>query len=174
MGLPISIDWLRANGIDERTIREIEGRAQQADRSEAVRERLEIGPTPKAKPTIAKANGYDSKLECDFAAQLAKAQWQRLIERWWHQPIGLRLATRCFYYPDFLVMPCNGPLTLVETKGKWYRDEAKVKSKVAAEMYPCFRWLLVLREGRHGWNIREIDQTGVGRSSISVPWITGG
>ncbi len=94
------------------------------------------------------------------------------------EPYKLRLAGRTWYTPDFVVWPlvfvgdCRP--ACVEVKG-FMRDDAAVKLKVAASLYAAeWRWLLVTRAGRHGWEVREIGRTGIGREPIVVPWITGG
>ena len=55
--------------------------------------------------------------------------------------IKLRLADATFYTPDFAVMLADGTMELHEVKGFW-QDDARVKIKVAAEMYP-FRFVAV-------------------------------
>jgi hypothetical protein len=60
----------------------------------------------------------------------------------WHAPhsVGLRLADRTFYYPDAMVVSGeDSVLEIHEVKGFW-EDDALVKIKVAAEMYP-FRFV---------------------------------
>ncbi len=47
----------------------------------------------------------------------------------------LRLADLTFYTPDFAVMLSDGTLEMHEVKGFW-QDDARVKIKVAAELYP--------------------------------------
>jgi hypothetical protein len=55
---------------------------------------------------------------------------------WWKfEGIKLRLAGNTFYSPDFLVMRSNGALECHEVKGFW-TDDARVKIKVAADLYP--------------------------------------
>lgn len=49
--------------------------------------------------------------------------------------IKLRLADNTFYTPDFAVMLADGRLQCHETKGFW-TDDARVKIKVAADIYP--------------------------------------
>ncbi len=49
--------------------------------------------------------------------------------------VKLRLADKTFYSPDFFVMRKDGVLEVRETKGFW-TDDAKVKIKVAASIYP--------------------------------------
>jgi hypothetical protein len=55
----------------------------------------------------------------------------------WYKFEGLkfRLADNTFYTPDFAVMLGNGQLQAHEVKGFW-EDDAKVKIKVASDMYP--------------------------------------
>lgn len=55
--------------------------------------------------------------------------------------IKLRLADLTFYTPDYAVMMADGQMQIHEVKGYW-EDDAKVKIKVAAEMYP-FKFLAV-------------------------------
>jgi len=55
--------------------------------------------------------------------------------------LKLRLADNTFYTPDFAVMSADGVMECHEVKGFW-RDDAKVKVKVAAEQYP-FRFFIV-------------------------------
>lgn len=49
--------------------------------------------------------------------------------------VKLRLADKTFYSCDFFVMLSNGQLEAHEVKGFW-TDDARVKIKVAADMYP--------------------------------------
>ncbi|WP_151775921.1 hypothetical protein [Acinetobacter colistiniresistens] len=46
-----------------------------------------------------------------------------------------RLADKTFYSPDFIVMKASGELEAHEVKGHW-EDDARVKIKVAAGMFP--------------------------------------
>ena len=58
----------------------------------------------------------------------------------WFKFEGLkfRLADNTFYTPDFAVMLANGQMEMHEVKGARaiFADDAKVKVKVAAELYP--------------------------------------
>lgn len=55
----------------------------------------------------------------------------------WYKFEGMkfRLADNTFYTPDFIVMLADGQIEAREVKGFW-QDDARVKIKVAAEMYP--------------------------------------
>ncbi len=119
-----------------------------------------------------------NKTERAFAEMLNQNLSSRQYQ-WAREPLKLRLAGRTWYTPDFGVWylfnveASLGNLTLVEVKG-FMRDDASVKIKVAANLYPMWRFLLVRREGRHGWNVREVGRTGIGTHPIVVPWISGG
>lgn len=55
---------------------------------------------------------------------------------WWKfEGVKLRLAENTFYSPDFLVLRSDGALECHEVKGHW-EDDARVKIKVAASIYP--------------------------------------
>lgn len=55
--------------------------------------------------------------------------------------VKLRLADNTFYSPDFAVMLGNGEMQIHEVKGFW-TDDARVKIKVAADIYP-FRFYAI-------------------------------
>ncbi len=117
-----------------------------------------------------------NKLELAFSEVLEQAKQWRFIAGWRYEAITLRLAGRCRFTPDFLTEPRwqGDKFTFIETKGPYAREDSLIKLKVAAETYPCFRWMLVRREGCHGWDVREVGRNGIGREPIVVPWIGGG
>ena len=63
------------------------------------------------------------------------------------EPVKLRLGPnwKTSYCPDFMVMDSHGFVTFYEVKGFW-EDDARVKIKVAAEMYPLFRFVAVQKK----------------------------
>ncbi|MCP4700157.1 MAG: DUF1064 domain-containing protein [Gammaproteobacteria bacterium] len=74
----------------------------------------------------------------------------------WYDFEGMkfRLADKTFYTPDFIVMLANGEMEAHEVKGFW-RDDARVKIKVAASMYP-FRFVAVAKNRKiGGWEVEE-------------------
>lgn len=67
-----------------------------------------------------------------------------------YNAVTLMLANRCRYTPDFLVEHVDSRLELEEVKGFW-RDDARVKIKVAARLYPMFAFTaLRLQKRREG------------------------
>jgi hypothetical protein len=97
--------------------------------------RLSPTPTLPAVPP----SPYRSKTESRYAALLQTRQACGEIAAWWFEGLKLRLAHNTFYTPDFLVQVKDIPtLELHEVKGGFWRDDARVKIKVAAQQYPCF------------------------------------
>lgn len=65
------------------------------------------------------------------------------------QNITLKLGHDCRYTPDFVTVDKNGHLDVREVKG-FFRDDAKVKIKVAARMFPWMTFQVV-RKAKTGW-----------------------
>lgn len=103
-----------------------------------------------------------NKTEAAYA-ELLEAQRVRGEVWWWgFEVIALRLADRTFYHPDFLVLAADGGLEVHETKG-FMRDDANVKLKVAAALFP-FRFRLVRRiKGR--WEFTDYSPARKARGS---------
>lgn len=92
--------------------------------------------------------GTMNKTETAYAQHL---EWRKLAgEVVWYkfESIKLRLADKTFYTCDFFVMLSTGELQAHEVKGHW-EDDARVKTKVAAEQYPL-QFIGVQRDG-DGW-----------------------
>lgn len=91
--------------------------------------------------------GEMNKTEARYAAYLE--QLKQAGEVLWYKFEGLkfRLANNTFYTPDFAVMIRDGQMQLHEVKGYW-RDDAKVKIKMAAELYPFEFIAVYFQKGR--------------------------
>ena len=71
---------------------------------------------------------------------------------WWKfEGIKLRLADKTFLTIDFAVMRLSGQIELHDIKGGPIMEDANVKIKVAAEMYP-FQFFIV-RKAKVGWSM---------------------
>lgn len=70
------------------------------------------------------------------------------------EPMKLQLAEKTTYSPDFLVQVASGHLELHEVKGFW-EDDARVKIKVAAEMFPIFKFIAIKKgeKGEAPWSV---------------------
>jgi len=96
--------------------------------------------------------GVMNKTEAAYADHLEFRRRAGEVAQVWFEGVTLKLAERCRYTPDFLVMLTDGRIEAHEVKGHW-QDDARVKIKVAAEKFP-FRFVAVRavakREGG-GW-----------------------
>ena len=100
------------------------------------------------------ASGRMNKTEAVYASHLALWKAAGHVLFYEFEPIKLRLADKTFYTPDFLVVTSDRMIELHEVKGFW-RDDARVKIKVAAERFPMFQFVAVQRSGRNGWKAEE-------------------
>lgn len=101
-------------------------------------------------------SGQMNKTETDYAQQLELRKRYGEIAWYRFEGIKLRLADNTFYTPDFAVMLSGGQMELHEVKGYW-TDDARVKTKVAAEQYP-FRIIGVTKlpaKAGGGWKVEE-------------------
>lgn len=98
--------------------------------------------------------GAMNKTEEAYARDLRDAQSLGDIQWWKFEGCKLRLADSTFYTPDFNVMAADGVLEMHEVKGFW-TDDARVKIKVAASLYP-FRFKAIRARAKNdggGWAI---------------------
>ena len=92
--------------------------------------------------------GKMNKSEEAYARQLEAMKHLNQIRRWVFEPFKLRLADRTFYEPDFMVVK-NEHIEIHEFKGHW-EDDARVKVKVAAELFPEFLFVgVTMRKGSY-------------------------
>ena len=84
-----------------------------------------------------------NRLEAAYGQQLELRKAAGDILWWEFEAIKLRLAPSTFYTPDFFLMLADGELQVHETKGHW-EDDARVKIKMAAQLFP-FRFFGVTR-----------------------------
>jgi hypothetical protein len=100
--------------------------------------------------------GTMNKTEAAYHDHLTQLQQKGFIL--WHkfEAVKLRLADNTFYSPDFAVMAASGFLEMHEVKGFW-QDDARVKIKVAASLYP-FKFIAIKAKAKKhggGWEREE-------------------
>lgn len=100
--------------------------------------------------------GQMNKTEQAYCDRLEILKRTGEIQYFKFEGMKFRLADNTFYTPDFIVVNRNGEVECHEVKGFWV-DDAKVKIKVAASLYP-FKFIAVKvktkKEGG-GWKVEE-------------------
>lgn len=107
-------------------------------------------PGPRHRPGV--MNGTEAR----YANDVLKPMLDRgEIISYTFERMKLKIGENCYYTPDFmLVMP--GHFEFHEVKGGLIRDDAMVKFKAAADMFPFFRFVM-MQYAKKQWNvIREI------------------
>lgn len=94
-----------------------------------------------------------NQIEADFGAHLrfsGEVIWQR------YEGITLKLGDDVRYTPDWFALKSDGELWCYEVKGPYKREDAMIKLRTAASMFP-FRFVLVERGAfREGWTFKEL------------------
>lgn len=98
--------------------------------------------------------GQMNKTEAAYSQHLELCKREGSVLWYKFEGMKFRLADNTFYTPDFAVMLFGGDIELHEVKGHWEED-ARVKIKVAADLYP-FKFVAVKvqtkKEGG-GWKV---------------------
>lgn len=131
-----------------------------------------LWPTP-SKVQLPAAAPPPSKAPVDGMNKLEKSFYDRAREAFgedvYREPFKLRLAGRTWYTIDFLIS-CEGcRYDCYEIKG-FMRDDAAVKLKVAADLYPCLNFSLVTRDKRI-WLVRRVTARGISREVFTPDWL---
>lgn len=101
---------------------------------------------------VAKTPYRMNKLEAAYAGILDAEKRLGIITWFGFEAVKLRLANSTHFTPDFAVVLPDGRMEFREVKGFW-RDDARVKIKLAAELLP-FRFCAVTRErGTGRWEM---------------------
>lgn len=79
--------------------------------------------------------GVMNQTESKYANHLESLKIAGEVAWYAFDSMKFRLADKTFYSPDFIVMKSTGELEAHEVKGHW-EDDARVKIKVAAGMFP--------------------------------------
>lgn len=94
-----------------------------------------------------------NKTEAEWAWILEVQKRAGEIVDYKYEPFNVRLAGKTFYRVDFLVV-CPGHFEFHEIKGGYIHDDALVKFKTAAELYPWFRWKMIQKVSkREGFKV---------------------
>jgi hypothetical protein len=124
----------------------------------ALRNLLMAHFSPHARGNLARTQrhkqGEMNGMELEFHQML---ELRRLAGEFTHvyfEQITLKLAPDLRYTPDFAVYDAQGLLSFYETKG-FFRDDSRVKIKMAAEIFPMHSFYLA-RKVRGAWDYTEV------------------
>lgn len=101
---------------------------------------------------VRRTPGAMNKLEAAYAEALEFERRAGIVEWYGFEGMKFKLADKTYYTPDFIVMLADGTLEAREVKGFW-EDDARVKIKVAAAMFPI-RFVAITKE-RGEWKREE-------------------
>lgn len=101
--------------------------------------RGEAQPAPRRAPSH--TAGKMNKTEARYADRLKLLKISGDIRDFWFERLTLKIGDDCRYTPDFMIVTDLGRIELHEVKGAFVRDDARVKLKVAAEMFPQFQFV---------------------------------
>jgi hypothetical protein len=93
--------------------------------------------------------------EAAYAALLEAKRRAGQVRHVGFETIKLILADRTTYTPDFVVLDAEGLLEFHEVKG-FMRDDARVKLKVAARLFPWCTFRLIRKE-KTRWTSEEVS-----------------
>lgn len=108
--------------------------------------------SPKKKLNTQEMNKTEARYEAEILAPLKQAG-EILDYRF--ERVKLKLAKNTYYTFDFEIVKNDCTLECHEVKGFW-RDDARVKIKVAAEMFPERKFIAVQLKDKK-WEIEEIN-----------------
>lgn len=101
-----------------------------------------------------------NQTEAEYARLLDIRKTAGEVHSWGFEAIRFKLADKCYLTPDFFVVLPDGRIEIHEVKGSRagkrgnQRDDARVKVKAAAVMFPWFRFVIMARvEG--SWTTEE-------------------
>ena len=115
----------------------------------------DLWPTQAKMPELPQSDTLLNKLETEFLGLLRQGPFQSIEA----QSVKFRLGGRTWYTPDFVVVSRpGGRVWVFEVKG-FMRDDAAVKLKVAAAMYPWITWVLATK-GKLGWRCCFVTKNG--------------
>jgi len=98
-----------------------------------------------------------NKTEAEYERMLRQRQQLGAVLWYDFEAITLKLADDTRYTPDFAVLVADGIMEMHETKG-FMRDDAFVKLKLAARLFP-FRFYLIRKRPKKsggGWDSTEV------------------
>ena len=111
--------------------------------------------------------GHASRRKVPGTMNAMERQWFEVLQTYCgvaaieYERVTFKLADDTRYTPDFYVLRESGTVEFYECKG-FMEDHARVKVKVAADMFPEFAFFLVVRKTKKqggGWDVKRVGTT---------------
>lgn len=103
----------------------------------------------KVRPRKPKIQGVMNKWESAYAERLEVAKKTGEVVSYHYEAMRLTLGFKTTFTPDFMVITWD-EIQFHEIKG-FRREDAMVKFKAAAAMFPWARWVMI-EKTKIGWN----------------------
>lgn len=129
------------------------------EQAEDIRRQLAAGKDPRAivvtRTKAGRAPGEPNKGEAAYGRHLEFEKQQGRVLWFGFEKIKFRIGKKCFFTPDYFVVFADGSIEIVDVKGRkgdgyYCREDAKVKLRAAASMFP-FNVAVVWPEKGGGW-----------------------
>lgn len=106
-------------------------------------------------------SGRMNKTEAAYAERLRLRVLADEVASFQFEAVKLRIAERCFYTPDFLVVTPDDHYEFHEVKGRkgdgfYAREDAIIKVKAAAALFSTWRFFIVWPAEGGAWREKEI------------------
>lgn len=108
-------------------------------------------PEAKARIVVSADDPAMNQTEAAYAHLLDVRKTIGEVHSWGFEAMRFKLADKCYFTPDFFVIKPDGSIEFHEVKGTKagkhgnQRDDARVKIKAAAVMFPWFRFFIFAR-----------------------------
>jgi hypothetical protein len=137
-------------GIDPEAFKALQKRvATSANRPSSI-----LGEVVKAKGKTKPRVRGQNKTEAEYSRHLEAEKQAGRISAYWYEAWKIRIADNCTWTPDFVVIDCDGMIEWHDTKSWWEKakkvgieEDALIKMKAVAEMYPQFKVLATWKRG---------------------------
>jgi len=80
--------------------------------------------------------GIMNSTEKAYAQILELQKANGTIKGWWFEAMTFKLGSDCRYTPDFMVQMPSDEIEFHEIKGGVWRDDSRVKLRMAADKFP--------------------------------------
>lgn len=130
------------------------------EQNEEIRRQLAAGKDPRSivvtRTKAGRSAGEPNKGEAAFARVLEFEKQQGRVLWFGFEKIKLRIGKKCWLTIDYFVFFSDGTVEAIDVKGRkgdgyYCREDAKVKLRAAASLFPIFRVAVVWPQKGGSW-----------------------